>query len=120
MKKVAEQQIPEADWNAVLDNLTRQFQGAHARVEVLGPGANYRVETEDRPFAGISADIKAGQHVVWIDLGEVSHAIHDATVVRVLPRVGNAGPVVEVESGDGLKTILTLESPSRHALPDAA
>jgi hypothetical protein len=120
MSQVAQQDVPREEWNTVLDNITHEFRGAHGRVEVLGPGADYRVETEDRTFGGISADNKAGERVVWIDFGDVSHSVHAVTVVRVLPRVGDAGPVVEIESRDGLKTILTLDSPNSHALPGAA
>ena len=35
-------------------------------VEVLGPDVGYQVETENRPFDGISTDIKDNEQVVWI------------------------------------------------------
>ena len=49
--------------------------------------------------------------------GDLAHAVHRASVVRVVPQIGEAGPVIEVEDEDGTKTILTLGLPIEYALP---
>jgi hypothetical protein len=50
-------------------DFTRENRGAHAVVEVLGPDVGYNVQTEDRPFDGIAADVKDGEDTVWITFG---------------------------------------------------
>jgi hypothetical protein len=105
---------------------TRENRGAHARLEVVGADreTGYRVETENRPFDGIAADIKDGERVVWIYLDSgtadhIAHGIHEAAAVRVLPASKARGAVLEVEAADGTKTILELTLPEKTALPPA-
>jgi hypothetical protein len=96
--------------------VTRMYRGAHARLEVMSPDVGYEVELEDRPFDGIAADVKDGEQIVWMHFGDLAHAIHRVTAVRMTPRMGDAGPVIEAEDEDGAKTILTLGNPIGYAL----
>jgi hypothetical protein len=104
-------------WNAVLSAVTRENRGAHGRLEVVGPNVGYQVETEDRPFDGIAADVKDRECIVWIHFGELRHGVHGVSAVRMVPRIGESGPVIEVEDEDGVKTILTLGDPEAYRLP---
>lgn len=113
------QEIEQDRWIPVLDAITREYRGTHARLEVLGPDVGYQVETENRPFDGIASDNKDGERVVWIQFGNTDHGIHGVTAIRMVSRVGDGGPVVEIEDEDGVKTILTLGSPVKYALPPA-
>jgi hypothetical protein len=113
-------------WIPFLAEFTRENRGAHARLEVVGADRDvgYRVETENRPFDGIAADTKDGERVVWISLDSgtgdhITHGVHQATVVRVLPASEARGAVLEVEAADGTKTILELTLPEEVALPPA-
>jgi hypothetical protein len=45
-------------WIPFLAEFTRENRGAHARLEVLAVDQGYQVETENRPFDGVSADAK--------------------------------------------------------------
>jgi hypothetical protein len=118
------QQIELDQWTQFLANFTRDYRGAHGRLEVLGGEVRFAVETENKPFDGVSADLKDGEHSVWIIFGStpsdhLSHGIHSATVMRVIPPSNARGPVLEVEAKDGSKTVLELSRPEEYALPPA-
>jgi hypothetical protein len=111
-------------WIPFLAEFTRENRGAHARLEIVGADAEvgYQVETENRPFDGVSADVKAGERTVWIAFGStaedhMTHGIQGATVIRMLPATERMGAVLEVEAADGTRTILELTNPDAYALP---
>lgn len=117
-------EIQPDEWMAFLNRFTRENRGAHARLEIVGRDADigYQVETEDRPFDGVSADTKDRERSVWVTFGStdrehLTHGIHDASAIRVLPATETEGAVLEVESADGTKTILELTRPETYALP---
>jgi hypothetical protein len=66
------QGIERDQWGPFLAGFTRENRGAHARLEVLGSDVGYQVETENRPFDGVSADVKHGEDVVWIAFGSTT------------------------------------------------
>src|SRR3979490_1396949 len=97
------QQIERDQWTQFLSNFTRDYRGAHGRLEVIGGEAGYVVETENRPFDGASADIKDGERTVWIVFGatpddHLTHGVHGATVIRMVPAGNRTGPVLEVDA----------------------
>jgi hypothetical protein len=113
------EEIAQDQWNPVMATVTRTYRGAHARLEVMGPEVGYQVETEDRPFEGIAADIKDHERIVWIQFNDLAHAVHRVNKVRIVPQTDDAGPVIEIEDQDGGKTILTLGTVAEFALPPA-
>jgi hypothetical protein len=118
------QEITSDQWIAFFAEFTRENRGAHARLDVLGTDVGYQVETEDRPFDGISTDVKDGEHAVWITFGStpndhLAHGIQNVAAVRVLPPIGQSGAVVEVVARDGTRTVLELTRPEAYALPPA-
>jgi hypothetical protein len=118
---VSQQEIHSDQWMPVLTTLTREFRGAHARLEVLGSDGEYQVEAEDRPFDGISVDSKDGERVVWISFGptpdrHLTHGVHDVSAIYMRTTDTAGGAAVEVRSSDGTRTILTLEAPGAHEL----
>ena len=119
------QEIAPEQWIVFFAEFTRQHRGAHARLDVLGTDVGYQVETENRPFDGVSTDVKDGERNVWITFGStpddhLTHGVHSVTVIRVLPPIGESGAVVEVESKDGTRTVLELTRPEAFALPPPA
>jgi len=67
-----------------------------------------QVETEDRPFDGVSADIKDWERTVWIafsstDEDHLVHGVQNATVVRTLLADEPVEMVLEMEAADGRK-----------------
>jgi hypothetical protein len=126
IKQHATREIPFTEWIPFLAAFTREYRGAHARLEVVGPDTDvgYQVETEDRPLDGISADTKDGERIVWISFatspeGELTHGVQPARALRLLPPDESNLTVVEVEASDGTKTILELTRPEEYALPPA-
>jgi len=121
----SQQDLQSDQWAAILTTLTREFRGAHGRVEVSGTELGYVVPTEGRQFEGISADNKDGERVVWISFaggpdGHLTHGIHKVSSIHMLTPDGTARAAIEVRSDDGSKTILTLDGPGSHALPPPA
>jgi hypothetical protein len=91
-------------------------------LEVIGSDVGYQVETHNRPFDGVSADIKDGEDTVWIIFGATpeehhAHGVDGATVIRLLAPGEHAGAVLEVETRGGTKTLLMLSRPEDYALP---
>jgi len=121
------QLIEPNQWNSFLTNFTKEYRGAHARLDVIGKdgGVGYQVETDDRPFDGVSADTKDGECGVWIIFGStpenhLTHGISSVASIWVLRPVGQGGAVLEVEARDGTRTVLELTSPEAFALPGFA
>jgi len=109
------QEVSREQWIPFLAEFTRENRGAHARLTIVGAAADVgaQVETENRPFEGVSADVKDRERTVWITFGtsaedHMTHGVHRATAIRALPPAGGSGPVLEVESADGAKTLLEL------------
>jgi hypothetical protein len=109
------QEIFQDQWIPFLAEFTRENRGAHARLTIIGAEADVgaQVETENRPFDGVSADVKDRERTVWITFGtsaedHMTHGVHGATAIRTLPPAGGSGPVLEVESADGAKTLVEL------------
>ena len=119
---VISRDIDPVRWNSFLAEFTRENRGGHARLEVLGSDPPRVVETEDRPFDGIAADVKDGENIVWIAFGStpddhLTHGIHGVKAIQVRPPTGNAGAAVEIETNDGVRTLLQLSRPEEYALP---
>jgi len=120
---VSQKDVQPDQWTPILSTVTRDFRGAHAQLEVLGSDIKYLKPTENRPFEGISADIKDGERVVWISFGgggpnnPYTHSIHGVTAIHILTPDSSAGSAIEIEAGDGTKTILTLSAPGSFSLP---
>jgi len=117
--------IPADEWVAFLAEFTRENRGAHAALELLGGEAGRQVATENRPFDGISADVKHGESSVWIAFGSTpddhfTHEAHGVTAIRLRPATAAAGAAIQIETQDGVTTLLTLSRPADYALPPAA
>src|SRR5438105_15208775 len=79
--------IEPDQWIAFLAEFTLQNCGAHARLDVMGPEVGHQVETENRPFDGVSADMKDGARNIWITFGSslnnhFTHGIEGVTALR--------------------------------------
>jgi len=116
--------IEPALWGVYFAQFTRYFRGAHATLEVLGPGVGYQVMTNDWPFDGLAADFKDKERSVWITFGfgsnpedRLTHGIHNVVAVRTGPPPAQAAAVLEIEAKDGNRTLLTLTRPEEYALP---
>lgn len=116
--------IQQDQWIPFLAEFTKTYRGAHAVLRIVAPNTDvaYRVEAEDRPFDGVSADIKDREHAVWIAFGSgphdhLTHGVHNAVAIQILHPESNKGPVLEVEAADGTRTILELNASEEYRLP---
>jgi Family of unknown function (DUF5335) len=119
------QDVGKDQWSTFLAEFTRENRGAHARLEVLGPEVGHQVPADDRPFDGISADMKDGEQTVWITFGSTTedhftHGIHNVTAIHLRPPVGESGPALEINAQDKTATLLELSRPEAYALPPSA
>jgi len=115
-------EVPRDQWNLFLTEFTRANRGAHARLSVIGPEVNYQVETEDKPFDGVSADVKDRNCTAWITFGTTpaehfAHGVQNVAYIRALPASESSGGVLEVEAKDGVQTLLELSRAAEYALP---
>jgi hypothetical protein len=111
------QEVAPDRWIPFLAEFTRENRGAHARLTIIGGDTDLgaQVEIENRPFDGVSADMKDGEGTVWISFGSdakdhTTHGVPRATAIRTLAAVEGGGTVLEVESADGTKTLVELAS----------
>lgn len=118
------EEIQRDQWIPFLAQFTRENRGAHARLEIIGPDSDigYQVQTENRLFDGVSADLRQREDSIWIAFGtkpedHITHAIQNASVVRVIAPGEHRGAVLEVEAADGTKSILELTRPGEYELP---
>jgi hypothetical protein len=112
-------EISPDGWNVLLDTITKEYRGAHAQLQVVGADIGAQIETGDRPFQGISADVKDRESIVWIHFAGLEHGVHGVAALRMVPRVGDAAMAIEIEDKGGVKTILTLSDPEAYELPPA-
>jgi hypothetical protein len=111
-------------WIPFLAEFTRENRGAHARLEILGADAASRVETENRVFDGVSADVKDNERTVWFSFSSnagdhLTHSVAKATAIRAIPARERMGPVLAVDAADGSRTLLQLGIADEFSLPPA-
>ena len=68
--------VAQDRWTPFLAEFTRENRGAHARLTIIGVNTEVgvRVETENRPFDGVSADLKDGEAV------NSTHGVYDTLI----------------------------------------
>lgn len=109
-------EIPRAEWTAFLDSFSRQHQGWLATVEVIGPELGAQIEIHELPLNGVSFEEKGSdQDTILIDVSqaELTHATHTVSAprhMRLLQTEEGAHKALELESADGLKTIVRFRS----------
>jgi hypothetical protein len=116
------EEVRREQWDSVLATITRDYRGAHARLQVFGSDAGAQVQVEDRPFDGMAVDLKDGEQTVWIHFesspgNHMAHGVHNVSAIRMLLPTATSGPVIEVQGADGTTTLLTLNIPEENALP---
>jgi hypothetical protein len=121
---ISMQLVQKDQWIAFLADFTRRNRGAHALLEILDRDAGYQVETENRPFDGVAADVKDGEHTIWFSFGStpsdsLAHGVHGAVALYSGRRSPVRGEVLAAESSDGSRAVLSLSKPDDFALPPA-
>ena len=105
-------EIVRQEWVRLLDQFSRDFAGAMARLEVVGKAGAQHVIVDHVPFAGMSADLKDGEDTIVVSFtqgadGVFDHTITDVTSVSIDELNGRVARV-EVASADGTTTVFSL------------
>jgi hypothetical protein len=105
--------IPREQWIRFFDDFSKNHEGWIVTMEVLGADIGAQEEANNLPLVGISADVKARENRVEIIIGgrpdvDVTRFIERPKHVWVKePRVPG-DEAMEIESEDGIKTILNF------------
>ena len=108
------QEIPREQWPRFFDDFSRQHQGWIVNLELLGSEIGDQEEASGLPLVGISADSKDGENRLVIIIGgspdaDVTRIINAPQRVWVKPPRMPGDEAVEVESKDGVTTLLTFQ-----------
>jgi hypothetical protein len=109
-------EIPRDEWVAYLDGFSRQHEGWLVTVEVLGSEVGAQVEAQGLHLRGITAELKVGEDTISITIGgkdaeRVTHTITRPTHVRIEQAENGADMALQIESTDGVATLVRFRSP---------
>jgi uncharacterized protein DUF5335 len=105
--------IPREQWIKFLDDFSKRHKGWIVTLEILGSDIGDQHEANNLPLVGISADVKARENRVEIIVGgrpdaDMTHFIERPKHIWVKEPSVSGDEAIEVESEDGIKTILNF------------
>ncbi len=117
-------EIDRNNWDEFFESFSRRYRGWLVNVQVAGQDARRRFEAKGLPFQGIAMDDKGtGQDQVSIFMNRelkenLTHIVSRPTRIRLQQNEEGADQGIEVEAGDGTKTIVQFVNPARPDLVD--
>jgi hypothetical protein len=108
-------EIPRKDWQRALDEFSTVHDGWLVSLDVLGPTLGVQPEIRDLPLRGVTAEAGGPDPTIMIsaarDDGEhITHIIHSPTHVRLEKTNEGADVALQVESLEGMATILRFKT----------
>jgi hypothetical protein len=105
-------EVPRDQWKSFFDGFSRQHEGWIVTLELLAADIGDQDESTRLPLVGISADVK-GENRIEISVGgrrdaHLTHIINDPKQVWITERDDGIHDALEVESGDGRRTIVSF------------
>jgi hypothetical protein len=105
--------IPREQWVRFFDDFSKNHEGWIVTLEVLGADIGDQEEANNLPLVGISADVKARENRVEIIVGgrpdvDLTRFIERPKHVWVKEPRLPGDEAMEIESEDGIKTILNF------------
>ena len=105
--------IPRERWIRFFDDFSKNHEGWIVTLEVLGSDIGDQEEARGLPLVGISADVKARENRIEIIVGgkpdiDVTRFIERPKHVWIKESRIPGDEAIEVESEDGIKTILNF------------
>ena len=105
--------IPREQWVRFFDDFSKNHEGWIVTLEVLGADIGDQEEANNLPLVGISADLKARENRVEIIVGgrpdvDLTRSIERPKHVWVKEPRLPGDEAMEIESEDGIKTILNF------------
>jgi hypothetical protein len=116
-------EISKEKWLEFFDSFSRDYEGWLVTIEVLDPALGSHIEAADLTLEGISADPKGSiKDAIEIMLGETPDKHHTHIAVRPvrvwLRETPQGAPeAFEIESADGVKTLVRLRPPGGQESP---
>jgi hypothetical protein len=112
--------IQPARWSKALAEFSAMHEGWLISVDILSPAIGAQPEVRDLPLVGVVAEPEHGGSLITIaaakfDGEQITHAIHSPTHVRLERTDRGADAAMQIESAEGITTILRLKTP---ALPE--
>ena len=106
--------IPREQLVRFFDDFSKNHEGWIVTLEVLGSDIGDQEEANRLPLVGISADVKAGENRIEIIVGgrpdaDVTRFINWPKHVWVKESSKPGDEAIEVESEDGIKTLLNFQ-----------
>lgn len=106
-------EIPRPQWPEFFEDFSREHEGQIATLEVVGRDLGAQIEADAMPLIGLSAE--PSDDVVWVALARdadehLTHGVHGVTHVRVERSGKDAADVVQLESRDGMMTLLRVRA----------
>ena len=106
------QEIPRAGWIPFFDRFSARHEGWMVSVEIIGDDIGDQEQIR-RPLAGMSADVSDSIARIQITVGNLldghaEHIIHAAERVWLKPEEMDSGEAIEIEGGDGRRTLVSF------------
>ena len=114
-------EIPREAWAQTLNEFTAIHEGWLVSLDILGPTIGAQPGVNNLPLLGVSVDRADHDGNITISAAagsaaeHITHTIHGATRVYIERREDGADIALQIESADGMKTILQFRAT---ALPE--
>ena len=110
-------EIPPLRWVSALDDFTARHEGQRVSLDVLDPAIGAQPEINDLPLFGVSADCGTSAGAIIISAGQstagyIAHTIPAPSRLYVERQDDGTDVALQVESSDGTRAVLRLESPA--------
>jgi hypothetical protein len=111
-------EIQPARWSRALAEFNAMHEGWLVSIDVLSPEIGAQPEVRDLPLVGIVAEPEHGEGLIAIsaarlDGEQITHMIHSPTRVRIERLDDGTDAAMQIESAEGITTILRLKTPAR-------
>jgi hypothetical protein len=108
-----QEEIPREQWIRFFDDFSKRHQGWIVTLEVLGQDLGDQEHASQLPLVGISADLKDREISINVLVGDrpethLTHIINTPGRVFAKEPEEPAHEALEIESGDGTKTLLSF------------
>ncbi|HKT80046.1 MAG TPA: DUF5335 family protein [Vicinamibacterales bacterium] len=111
-------EVPRSEWERRLEEFSAAHDGWLVSMEVMGSDIGAQPEVQHMPLLGLSAENHEGDGTIVVSVAKsasdhLTHLIHNATHLYLQEEPGAA---VEIESADGLKSVLRFDQPASRKL----
>jgi hypothetical protein len=120
MPSMQTEEIARHAWNQWLDEFTAIHEGWLVSIEIVGPEIGAQPEIDNLPLLGVSPDRIDHDPAIVVAVGRsstdyVTHVVRNATHLHIQRTDQGADAALQIESSDGVKTILRFRTA---ALPE--